>query len=221
MDVIQLKQEKLSDPLDIMDDCTETTTVRAPMPNVEKKHSRTWDELVADIEIALSGEEAEIETIKDILTSYVSSPADWKKYAMFDPLKYTRNLVSDGNGKYNLLILAWDVGKSSPIHDHAGAHCFVKMLSGNLEETLYSNPNEEGKPLIEKSLTIVGPNDVTYIDDGIGLHRMANTSHTEPAVSLHIYSPPYKECQVYDERSSSKKPSGCMTFYSRGGVKLC
>ena len=55
-----------------MNECAETSTVRAPMPHVEKKHSRTWDELVADIEIALSGEEAEIETIKDILASFVT-----------------------------------------------------------------------------------------------------------------------------------------------------
>jgi len=40
-----------------------------------------------------------------------SNPADWKKYANFDPYKYTRNLVDDGNGKFNLLVLAWGEGQ--------------------------------------------------------------------------------------------------------------
>ena len=33
---------------------------------------------------------------------------------------------------------------------------------------------------------------LTCTTDSIGLHRMANEEHTEGAVSLHIYSPPYK-----------------------------
>ena len=66
---------------------------------------------------------------------------------------------------------------------------------------------ESDKPLEVKSVAVVGPNDVTYIDgwdlschsdhahthtDTIGLHRMANEAHSVGAVSLHLYSPPYQ-----------------------------
>ena len=61
---------------------------------------------------------------------------------------------------------------------------------------------------------------MTYIDDTIGLHRMANESHSEGAVSLHLYSPPYSDCNMFDERTSTHRLSGIMTFYSRGGTKL-
>ncbi len=35
----------------------------------------------------------------------------------------------------------------------------------------------------------------------IGLHRIENTSHTKVAVSLHVYIPPYSECQGFDEKT--------------------
>lgn len=40
-----------------------------------------------------------------------------------------------------------------------------------------------------------------YIDDSQALHRMENANATMPAVSLHIYSPPFHQCRVFDEHS--------------------
>ena len=50
-----------------------------------------------------------------------SNEADWKKYAHFDQFKYTRNLVDDGNGKFNLLVLCWGEGQ---------ARCVPRSLMG-------------------------------------------------------------------------------------------
>lgn len=82
----------------------------------------------------------------------------------------------------------WNPGKGSPIHDHADAHCILKVLAGELTETVYENPliNEaKGEPLRMKSSTTHGVNDVTYISDTIGLHRVHNPSSKNVAVSLH------------------------------------
>lgn len=57
--------------------------------------------------------------------------------------RYTRNLVDEGNGKYNLMLLCWGEGHGSAIHDHANAHCFMKMLQGELEEVRFSWPEKE------------------------------------------------------------------------------
>ena len=35
--------------------------------------------------------------------------------------QYTRNLVGYNNS-FTLLMLCWDRGQESPIHDHAGSH---------------------------------------------------------------------------------------------------
>lgn len=45
-----------------------------------------------------------------------------------------------GNGKFNLMIVCWGEGHGSAIHDHAGTHCFMKMLQGELREIRYEWP---------------------------------------------------------------------------------
>lgn len=48
--------------------------------------------------------------------------------------RYTRNLVDEGNGRFNLMVLCWGEGHGSAIHDHADAHCVMKILQGELCE---------------------------------------------------------------------------------------
>ncbi|KAF9919866.1 Cysteine dioxygenase, partial [Linnemannia zychae] len=55
----------------------------------------------------LDSQDVDVDRIKTMMTNYVSNEEDWKKYAHFDNGRYTRNLVDDGNGKFNLMILAW------------------------------------------------------------------------------------------------------------------
>mmetsp|Transcript_23131 Transcript_23131/g.49957 ORF Transcript_23131/g.49957 Transcript_23131/m.49957 type:complete len:237 (+) Transcript_23131:1574-2284(+) len=44
---------------------------------------------------------------------------EWKKYAMFESKKnYTRNLIATDDETFTLLLLCWNPGKESPIHDH-------------------------------------------------------------------------------------------------------
>ena len=67
------------------------------------------------------------------------------------------------------------------------------------------------------------------ITDAMGLHRMENPSHTEGTVTLHLYTPPFRTCQTFDEASGHKgvakmvfdteygKPAdSCQVNYNRG-----
>lgn len=83
------------------------------------------------------------------------------------------------------LILAWTPNKESPIHDHADSHCIMKVLKGSLRETRFDWPDDVGKsPLKMKETTTFHENDVTYMSDKLGLHRISNDEN-EVAVSLH------------------------------------
>ena len=54
--------------------------------------------------------------------------------------------------------------------------------------------------------------------DDIGLHRVENPSFSDKAVSLHLYSPPFKECASFDQRTGKK--SMCkVTFWSEFGKR--
>jgi len=56
--------------------------------------------------------------------------------------------------------------------------------------------------------------------DNIGLHRVENPSHTTPALSLHLYTPPYSECRTFNEASGQARASGRMTFYTVRGERV-
>ncbi|XP_009708724.1 PREDICTED: cysteine dioxygenase type 1 [Cariama cristata] len=133
--------------------------------------------------------------------------------------RYTRNLVDNGNGKFNLMILCWGEGHGSSIHDHTDSHCFMKILQGNLKETLFEWPEKKGNgEMTKKSERVLRENQCAYINDSIGLHRVENISHTESAVSLHLYSPPFDSCNTFDQRTGHKHKVK-MTFYSQFGER--
>lgn len=187
-----------------------------------KKECRSFEELIEALHEAFEADAVEIENVKEILDSYRSTKADWAKFALLDAHRYTRNLVDEGNGKFNLMLLAWNNGQASSIHDHSGAHCFMKILGGVLEQELYDMP-KEGEELHEMepvSVSDHGTDSCLYISDEIGLHRIANTSHVQPAFSLHLYSPPFKSCRAFDEHTGRSMVLGCLTFYSKNGTKL-
>lgn len=186
-----------------------------------KDGSVTWEELIEKLLEIFQEDQVNIEQVSELLESYTSNVEDWKKFAKFDKYKYTRNLVHEGNGKFNLMLLCWAEGNISSIHDHSDAHCFVKVLDGGLREVRYHWPEEkttEDGGMAEMSRMEAKKNDVTYMSDELGLHRVENVSHTNKAVSLHLYSPPFGDCQSFDERTG--RVLRCpMTFWSKFGER--
>ncbi|XP_030764765.1 cysteine dioxygenase type 1 isoform X2 [Sitophilus oryzae] len=175
-------------------------------------------DVVSELSKVFESEKVNVELVHYIMRSYKSNPAEWKKYAKFDRFKYTRNLVDDGNGKYNLMALCWGEGHGSSIHDHANSHCFMKILQGSLEEVRYDWPKEEEDELKESGRKILNLNDVCYINDSLGLHRVENVSSYDTAISLHLYCPPYDRCSVFNQKTG-KKSQATVTFYSMYGKR--
>ncbi|XP_077418454.1 cysteine dioxygenase type 1 [Vanacampus margaritifer] len=175
-------------------------------------------ELIQKLHEIFKEDRVNVEEVKELMESYRSNPQDWKQFAIFDAHRYTRNLVDEGNGKFNLIILCWGEGHGSSIHDHSDSHCFMKMLQGELKETLFDWPKGEDSQMKERSHSNLKENSVAYINDSIGLHRVENASHTEGSISLHLYSPPFQTCQVFDQRTSHKSVAQ-MTFWSKYGER--
>jgi cysteine dioxygenase len=219
--------------------------IEKPLKN--HKEVRTLRELIDELYVVFSSSVVNIEYVNHLMLSYQSNPSEWRKFAKFDRYRYTRNLVDAGNDKFNLMILCWGEGHASAIHDHADAHCFLKVLKGSLTETRYSWPRSEtdpnndsiknGEPQIWNSfeeelekygenyqaLTELGrstayENDVCYINDNIGLHRVENSSNTDVAVSLHLYCPPFNACNIFNQRTG-KKTKCPVTFWSKFGER--
>nr|CAD7606879.1 unnamed protein product [Timema genevievae] len=187
----------------------------------------TLDELVKELNQAFQKDLVNVDYVRGLLESYKSNPTEWKKFAKFDRYRYTRNLVDQGNGKFNLMILCWGEGHGSAIHDHADSHCFMKVLQGSLSEVRFSWPEDSPskdddnlqetggtRELHEICRNSLRTNDVCYINDSLGIHRVENTSHTERAVSLHLYCPPFDTCSVFNQNTGRR--SKCqVTFWSK------
>jgi len=184
------------------------------------------EHLIEELHKAFGEETVDTDRVKGLLQTYKSNPNDWKKYVFFDPHRYTRNLIDNGNGKFNLFALCWSEGQGSAIHSHSDAHCFVKVLHGTLQETIFEWPSqdsslpsaEEVQPMQQTGIYSYGQNGVTYINDDIGLHRMENPSNSEGTVSLHLYTPPFVLCNKFDEMTGHKS-SVSMTFWSCYGAR--
>ncbi|XP_071824966.1 cysteine dioxygenase type 1-like [Apostichopus japonicus] len=178
------------------------------------------EELIASLHILFEEDNVNIEEVQEVMENYKSNVDDWGKFAIYDNHRYTRNLVDEGNGKFNLMLLCWGESQGSSIHSHSDAHCFMKMLDGTLTETLYHWPEKASKkrPMEQFAANDYHENQVAYICDEKGLHRVENKSHTETACSLHLYSPPFDTCKCFDQRTG-KTFSTKVTFWSRFGKR--
>lgn len=178
------------------------------------------NQLIQELHKVFEHDRVNVDYVKALLSAYKSHPKDWKKFANFDPHRYTRNLIDTGNGKFNLMALCWGEGHGSSIHDHANAHCFVKILDGNLQESMFAWPTEsEGQSeMMKTDVNVYGKDGVTYINDSMGLHRMENPSHTDSCVSMHLYVPPFQACKTFDERTGHEHTVK-VTFYSKYGER--
>ena len=103
-------------------------------------------------------------------------------YSLF--YRYTRNLVDEGNGKFNLMILCWNESQGSSIHSHANAHCFLKVIGGTLQEEMYAWPSssEEDNEMKPVSISKFQTNQVTYINGKISLNAVFDI------ISVHVFS---------------------------------
>ena len=101
-----------------------------------------------------------------------------QNHILFSQGGYQRNLIYR-NENFELLLLCWDKGSITPIHHHPKNGCLMKLLQGQLRETLYTDNGEFDH--------IRNPDYIGYIDDKIALHKI---EALEPSISLHLYSPP-------------------------------
>lgn len=171
----------------------------------------------------LSSDDVDVNEIRRVMEEYQSDETEWGKFALSDATKgYTRNGVVNINGNANLLVLVWSPGKGSAIHDHANAHCCMKILKGQLTESLYDVPESVGHEMVPRQVTALHRGEVGYISDDIGLHRISNETE-EFAVSLHLYTPPYASlygCSMYETNTLKKHHVNMSKYYSWQGNVL-
>lgn len=135
-----------------------------------------------------------LETLKTLMSEVKVSLQDVDSAVRFGSNRYQRNLLHAGPA-YQALILCWRSGQRSPVHDHRGSSCGVRVLTGVATEITFARTPEgfiyptETRELSEGS--VCGSQD----DD---LHQMSNLQPVgRDLVTLHIYSPPLLRMGMY------------------------
>ncbi len=112
---------------------------------------------------------------------------DVRSFAHFDREHYCRNLVHKGPA-YQALILCWRNGQRSPIHDHRGSSCGVRVIHGTATETVFKR-NTDGMIVPTGSRELPEGSVLGSFDTDI--HQMSNLQPGRAdLVTLHVYSPP-------------------------------
>jgi cysteine dioxygenase len=120
------------------------------------------------------------------LEALTVSHDDVGDYLVFGKEHYRRNLVRAGPA-YHALVLCWRAGQRSPIHDHRGSSCAVRVLKGVATETQFEKTREG---LIYPTLTRKMPAGTVCASQDSDIHQMSNLQSGLDLVTLHIYSPP-------------------------------
>ncbi len=116
-------------------------------------------------------------------------------YIHFSDERYARNLLAHGPQFY-ALVMCWKPGQASPVHDHKGAACGVRVIQGVATETSY---RWQGKLLVEDAVTSMKAGEVcgSFDDD---IHQICNNG-SDNLVTLHVYSPYLDNINLYNIES--------------------
>lgn len=121
-------------------------------------------------------------------------PKDVAEFIRFGEPSYQRILVRAGRG-YHLWIMCWKNGQRSPIHDHTGSSCALRVLRGTATITDFAfAANGHVKALGSRECP---PGSVIGSEDG-DLHQVSNLqAGAADLVTLHIYTPPLLRMGTY------------------------
>ena len=132
--------------------------------------------------------------MQDILERLVIPTEEIQGYTLFSETRYARNLFYK-TAEFEIMVMCWNAGQRSSIHDHAGSLGGLKILHGELTESLF----EKAPTGMIKSMTsadYIG-GDIRVEETSL-IHQISNLQGDKgKAISVHIYMPPLVRMNVY------------------------
>lgn len=131
-------------------------------------------------------EPGDLDKIHSLLKNADVDREDMVQACKFNEVSYARNLLAKSPW-YELLVICWKHGQTSPIHDHIGSACGVRVVDGMATETIF----EETSPSKVRPVRThcMGKGQVIVTSD-IDIHLITNEQYGQDLVTLHLYTPP-------------------------------
>ena len=163
------------------------------------------------------------ENIQQFLGDNPVDADSMKPYLFWSPDYYTRNLVYKDE-RFEVMVICWERGMASRIHDHSGQKCWMTVPIGRLQGQNFKI--EEMDEM--RGFCRLAETDSFELSDCLAatveadepIHQVANLAeYGERAASVHIYSKPYDKCGAYCRDTDTFKIVD-LSYTSIGG-KLC
>lgn len=142
------------------------------------------------------------ENMADLLDRLAPSSAEVQSHARFSDLRYARNLVHKTD-RFEIMVMCWHSGQRSSIHDHAGSLGGLKIIEGELTESLFVKARNG----MIKSLSSTDHGaGAIRVEDTTLIHQISNLQENGArSISLHVYVPPLTRMNVYSLEAPSVK----------------
>ncbi|MGH9323171.1 MAG: cysteine dioxygenase [Vicinamibacteria bacterium] len=128
---------------------------------------------------------------------------DLEPYIQYCDDHYSRNLVHKDRD-FEILVVCWGRGQWAPIHGHEGELCFARVERGKLRFSNYAMVSEDPLRLALQGKPLDGV--VGFLDGPADIHSVENPAEFgENAASLHVYSKPYAECDIYESEQGPRR----------------
>lgn len=114
-----------------------------------KKDSTSELKTLNDLITALS--EGERATYNNIIHSIIFQENTFENYASWSNDCYTRNCIVN-NDNFEIILICWCEGHVTPIHDHDGEECWVKVINGEFKETIYKEDDKGELNILKTSI---------------------------------------------------------------------
>ena len=141
--------------------------------------------------------------VRQYLVETLMDQAALEPYLNYCDEHYTRNLVHKDKD-FELLVICWGWSHRAPIHGHEGELCFARVERGRLRFSNYTMLSDDPIRLRPTGAPVDGG--IGFLDGPADLHAVENPgAFGENAASLHVYSKPYAECDIYDSESGPRR----------------
>src|SRR5688572_15541547 len=162
-------------------------------------------ELIARLDkaVEITEERGCCEAVKDVLEDVVRSGEEFVGAEFLVPAadKYARRLLhKDPQGRYSVLVMVWDKGQGTMLHDHAGNWCVECVYRGRIRVVSYSIQGDEDDPVVgfqQEKTVFAGPGEAGALIPPFDYHTIENPDET-PAVTIHVYAGELTWCNVFE-----------------------
>lgn len=128
------------------------------------------------------------QALLDLVSAVADDLAAWRSAVRFDAGRrhWSRLPAPDGA---ELWLLTWLPDQATDLHDHGPSAAALTVVGGLLEEV---RADASGR----RTTSVLGRGDGVHLAPGV-VHDVGNRG-TEPAVSVHAYSPPLSSMSFYE-----------------------